>query len=229
MNESPENEILSCWEKNAEPWVTAVRDGQIESRLAVTNRAILDAIYLTQPKTVLDVGCGEGWLVRALDELGVNCLGVDGVGALIEAARMAGGGRFETLSYEQVSDQRIHETFDLVVCNFSLLGDQSVSDLFKRVPSLLNEGGSLVVQTLHPNAVSGGEGYESGWRAGSWAGFDDQFCDPAPWYFRTMAGWRELFEGAGFQLTATVEPLNPGTQIPASVVFTAVFRGVDNH
>ena len=57
--------------------------------------------YLGRPgRNGLDVGCGEGWLARALGPLGIRVHGFDAVPQLIEAARRAGGGTFERLSYE---------------------------------------------------------------------------------------------------------------------------------
>jgi len=87
-----DTEIIDSWNKNAAPWVTAVRDGEIESRLLVTNRAIVEAVRSRAPASGIDIGCGEGWLVRALD--GIAMTGVDVVPGLVDAARAAGGGIF---------------------------------------------------------------------------------------------------------------------------------------
>jgi 2-polyprenyl-3-methyl-5-hydroxy-6-metoxy-1,4-benzoquinol methylase len=219
MNKSSDQKIVDSWEKNVKPWVTAVREGEIESRLLVTNKAIIDAVLERAPETVLDVGCGEGWLVRELAKAGVNSLGVDVVPELIEYAKKEGGGRFRSLSFEELSPDILKEKFDVIVCNFSLLGDESVIHLFQQAPSLLNEGGSIIVQTIHPVAGCEEGKYEDGWREGSWAGFSDKFCDPAPWYFRTLETWKALFVENGFRLSEILQPLNPKTKMPASVVF----------
>jgi len=67
--------IIESWRKNAAPWTNAVREGQIESRRLVTNQAIIDAVISRAPRTALDIGCGEGWLVRALAERGIQTTG----------------------------------------------------------------------------------------------------------------------------------------------------------
>jgi hypothetical protein len=59
--------ITDSWTNNTDPWTVAVRSGEIESRRLVTNQAIIDAVRSRSPRTGIDIGCGEGWLVRALE------------------------------------------------------------------------------------------------------------------------------------------------------------------
>src|SRR5690606_8793522 len=82
--------ILEAWRANAAPWTDAVRAGRIASRRQVTDRAIIDAVSAQRPHTVLDVGCGEGWLARALATRGMTVTGIDAVPALVEQARAGG-------------------------------------------------------------------------------------------------------------------------------------------
>ena len=213
--------ILDAWQRNAAPWTAAVRGRQIESRRLVTDRAIVDAVFGRAPRSVLDLGCGEGWLARALAAQGVRVIGVDAVPALVARAREAGGGDFRVASYEDVIAGRLALTVDAVVCNFSLLGEASVEGLLGALAALLAPGGSLLIQTLHPAVACGEQPYEDGWRQGSWAGFAGDFADPAPWYFRTLASWLRLLSRHGWRLLELREPLHPQTQRPASVIFVA--------
>lgn len=219
MTTYSEKNIVESWFENAKPWLTAIRNNEIESRTQVTNKAIVDAILTKEPKTVLDIGCGEGWLARELNKTGINTLGIDVIPELVDAANKEGGGTFKLLSYEDLASGVIKEKFDVIVCNFSLLGNESVTDIFTTVPSMLNDDGFFIIQTIHPVTGCGEDDYKDGWRQGSWAGFSDKFNKPAPWYFRTLETWKILFRSNGFELSEILEPLNPKTQIAASVIF----------
>ena len=86
MKKYPEQQIVASWHKNVTPWIAAIHKGEIESRVLVTNKAIIDAIVSRSPKTLLDIGCGEGWLVRELTGRGIDALGVDVVPEFIAFA-----------------------------------------------------------------------------------------------------------------------------------------------
>jgi 2-polyprenyl-3-methyl-5-hydroxy-6-metoxy-1,4-benzoquinol methylase len=213
--------IVESWRNNAHAWTSAVREQRIDSRALVTDRAIVDAVLARVPRLVLDIGCGEGWLARRLAGRGIQVLGVDVVAELIAHASAAGGGEFRVASYEQLAAGALDFTADAAVCNFSLLGHESVDTLFAAMHALLRPHGVVIIQTLHPVVACGQRPYQDGWREGSWAGFSVDFTDPAPWYFRTLASWLALLRTHGLRLLELREPIDPRTQQPASVIFIA--------
>jgi len=219
MTNTREDKILNTWFKNATPWIKAVRNNEIQSRVLITNKSILECILKESPAHVLDVGCGEGWLVRALSSQGINAIGIDIVPELINSALDKNKGDYRLLSYKDISRGKIEETFDVIVCNFSLLGNDSVNDLFKKIPFMLNKSGRLIIQTIHPLSLSANNADEDGWIKGSWQGFSHHFTDPAPWYFRTLEGWKKLFNVNQLKITEMLEPVNPKTGEPASIIF----------
>ncbi|MDR4461218.1 MAG: methyltransferase domain-containing protein [Nitrospirales bacterium] len=200
MKEYTDRHIITSWQKNAQPWINIIRDGGIESRVLVTNHAIIDAIRSQEPKSVLDIGCGEGWLVRVLENVGIHAVGVDVSLDCITYAQNAGPGKFTAISYEEISKENVNEKFDVVVCNFSCWGTKVSIIIFNLVPSILHRHGSFIVQTLHPIVACGEEPYEDGWRAGSWDGFSKQFHDPHPGILGRLIPGRPFFKGADLRL-----------------------------
>ena len=223
MNIEPlsDGKIIEAWKRNAGPWTNAVRAGEIESRRSVTDSAILDAVLACRPRTVIDLGCGEGWLALAIQQNGIEVTAMDAVPALALAAKQAGVVDSRVMSYEEIAEGQLKLSADVVVCNFSLLGKESVDGLLRAIPTLLKPDGALIVQTLHPLVSCGDLPYIDGWRAGSWAGFSAEFSDAPPWYFRTLGTWLELIRTSGLTLHALHEPVDPRTGRPASVVFRA--------
>lgn len=218
--------ILDAWHQNARPWTQAVRQGTIASRVLVTDAAIVQTVRAYHqaplPAPVIDLGCGEGWLARALAAQGLDVLGLDAVPALIEQAHAAGGGAdYRVVSYEDIVQARFTARAQMVVCNFSLLGGEIVEALCRALLSWLAPSGRLVIQTLHPLIACGELPYVDGWRPGSWAGCEGAFGAPAPWYFRTLGSWLRLLADVGFVLLEMREPLHPQTKRPASVILVA--------
>ncbi len=216
-------QILATWQINAQAWAEAIDQQTIESRQLVTNQSIEDAILLHSPKSLLDVGCGEGWLCRSMAAKGIRCVGVDAIPALIDMAKEKGGADYFVYSYADLIAEHFApvQPFDVVVINFALFeDDETLKALFTSLLPLINENGFLIIQTLHPVVACGDLPYEDGWREGSWAGFSNQFTQPAPWYFRTIPSWQKLFADAKYAIVEMKEPIHPVSKLPASLIFT---------
>lgn len=226
----PSERLRNSWDDNASAWTTAVREGRIPSRRAGTDAAIVAACNRYEAARVLDVGCGEGWLARALASPGRDVLGVDGSAGLIAAATAAENAlardpgtsapaRFEVASYETIaaSPGAASGPFDLVVCNFALL-DEDLVPLLRALGRRLDERGTLLIQTVHSWMAMGDAPYGSGWREETFASFDVPFPAPMPWYYRTLGAWTEALQGAGLAVRRIEEPVHPETGRPLSLL-----------
>ena len=218
--------ITRSWLANAQAWTGIVRSDGIASRRQGTNAAIVEAVAGLAPATLLDVGCGEGWLCRTLSARGIEAVGIDVSRPLVDAARAAGGGRFEAMAYEDLAAAAPGlGRFEAVACNFALL-DEDLAPLLQAVHGLLAPGGRLVVQTVHPWGACGDEPYRDGWRLETFEGFGAQvFPEAMPWYFRTLASWHAALAAAGFRLVALREPSHPDTGRPLSLLMACVSAG----
>lgn len=221
---SPESTLLQSWQRNAQAWIEAVRGGAIDSRVQVTDGAVLLAILGRQPERVLDLGCGEGWLLRVLAERGIAAVGVDGDATLVEAARTAGSSPVHLATYQQLVEATVDigRDYNLICANFALL-HQDIIPLLAAMRALLAPGGALAIQTLHPWSAAAGD-YQDGWREETFAGFKGQW-QPMPWYFRTLSSWLNALDMAGFQLASLQEPQHPQSPVPQSLLLVAERRG----
>ena len=212
--------LRTSWDANSTLWTEAVREGRIPSRKAATDAAIVEAVLdgLPMAGRVLDVGCGEGWLARALHELGATVHGVDGSAALVEAARASGGGTFEHVDYRAASGDpaRLGGPYDAAVFNFALLDDDVVG-ILSAARRALDAGGRVLVQTVHP--LTADAPYADGWRRESFADLGDAF-EPMPWFFRTVGSWVRTLRSAGLVVTDLREPAHAETGAPLSLLWT---------
>ncbi|MCP2072447.1 UNVERIFIED_ORG: SAM-dependent methyltransferase [Pseudomonas lini] len=215
-----ESTLLQSWHHNAQSWIEAIRTGAIESRRTVTDQAILLAVLSRQPERVLDLGCGEGWLLRALTDRSIEAVGVDGDATLVDAARAAGSSPVHLASYEALVETQVDigNGYNLICANFALL-HQDIIPLLAAMNALLAPGGALVIQTLHPWTVAAGD-YQDGWREETFAGFAGQWHS-MPWYFRTLSSWLNALDMAGFHLVGLQEPQHPQSPVPQSLLLVA--------
>jgi 2-polyprenyl-3-methyl-5-hydroxy-6-metoxy-1,4-benzoquinol methylase len=214
--------MLRSWDTNADAWTDAVRERRIASRRAGTDAAILAAVLRGKPASVLDVGCGEGWLARGLAPEGCRVVGIDASQALITAATLLGAGTFAAMTYAEIGAHAaaLGAPFDVAVCNFSLL-EAELAPQLAALRGVLEANGRLVIQTVHPWVANGSEAYVDGWREETFASFGAGFAAPMPWYFRTLASWVEVVGAAGFRIVRIDEPVDAESGRPLSLLIEA--------
>ncbi len=215
----PEQQIQQSWQANADAWIEAIQYNKIESRRAATDEAIMQAVLRYKPRRVLDVGCGEGWLTRALANRCIEVVGVDGCRALVDRAREKGGGCFRAIGYDEIiADPAIlGQSYDGIVCNFSLLGEE-IGDLLRSLRQAIVSDGHLLIQTVHPFTAGQEQPYVDGWKTETFDNFGGAFREPMPWYFRTVSSWFQQVSKAGWRVCECEEPTHPQTQIPLSML-----------
>ncbi len=221
-----EQQIKQSWEANAEAWIRAIDQNQIESRRAATDEAILQALLRYKPRRVLDVGCGEGWLTRALANRGVEVVGVDGCAVLVDRAILKGGGYFRAIGYDEIiADPAIlGQPYDGIVCNFSLLGEE-IGDLLRSLRKAIVSDGHLLIQTVHPFTACQEQPYVDGWKTETFDNFGGAFREPMPWYFRTVSSWFQEVSESGWRVCEFNEPTHPQTKIPLSMLLICQSHG----
>lgn len=217
------NSIKSSWNENAKEWIALLNRQGIPSR-KITNKAILSTAlqYCCEGK-VLDLGCGEGWLTRALGNHGIDLIGVDATLALIDSARLKSNHPFHQISYEEIVDGKKIDgaPFQSIICNYCLYKKEETAHLIKTLPTLLNDHGRIIIQTVHPfNLCKDNQPYQSRWIDNAWHGLDGNFTAPHAWYARSISDWISVFHQSSLVLEDIIETTTD-QENPLSVIFVA--------
>ena len=114
---------------------------------------ILNKVKECQPTSVIDVGTGDGRMVRELNLAlpGKHIVGVDYSHRAINLAR-ALNPSLNFLS-QDITTQAVNDQFDLVtlVEVFEHIPTETANDFVAALPNLLNENGQLLVTVPHKN------------------------------------------------------------------------------
>lgn len=218
--------IIQSWKANAANWITIIEGNGIESRKLATNKAIVDEVCNAEAVSILDIGCGEGWLAKELSVKGMDVTGIDVIPELVEKARQQVRGEFIVASYEDIYLRKIlfSKFFDAIVINFALIAKESAENLLASLPAYLSPTGKLFIQTLHLYSRKAAGDYTSGWKDSSWDGLGSQFTMPYQWFFRTLEDWLKLLDKSGFSKVKITNVLHPNTGSPLSVIFECAAR-----
>ena len=213
-------DIKTSWEINAEEWIKVIDQNEIASR-QFTNEAILNVLFKSKAQKILDVGCGEGWLTRAITKMGKVGVGMDCTVSLLENARTKGNETYYNLSYDDlIEGSKIPETlFDAAVFNFCIYQNEELVPLLQEVKKSLTPNGEIIIQTLHPFFLIQNQlPYTSQWISDSWKGLPGNFSQGHSWYARTFERWFADFEKAGLTIGDIIE-VNNQVVNPISVIF----------
>lgn len=145
--------VSDAYSKNAEFWITIIRDKLDPYQTQVTDPALLDLIGDCHGLEILDAGCGEGYLSRELIRRGAEHVdGVDTCAEFITAARS---------HPEQAPSTSFHladvaalplpdRSVDLVVANRLPNGIATPERRFLEFARVLRPSGRLIVLGMHP-------------------------------------------------------------------------------
>ena len=199
--------ILRSWQANSQSWIATIDQSEIASRQVATNAAIVAAIQAHHPERILDVGCGEGWLSRAIYAPGLTVIGVDGVESLVKnATEKAGGPQYACFDYEAIRQGQLPPWphFELIVFNFALFEEEPTFALLEQLKTVLAPDGHLLIQTIGLS-----EQEAAGWRTEDWRSMKTKYPAPFPWYYRSREDWEKELSQNGWEIRAFTSVLHP--------------------
>ena len=177
-------EVFSEWAEKGKD--IGMEKGHASAVEDMINFAIQDRINLERNFSFLDLGCGNGWVVRRVetDPLCVRAVGIDGAKQMIEKATQ-GDSKSEYL-HKNIDTYSSPDKFDLIHSMEVLYYLENPALTVKKIAdSWLNEGGRL---------IAGVDLYYENQESHSW---EDRVGTKM--MMLKEAEWMEIFSSAGLQ------------------------------
>ncbi len=204
------------YDQFAKRYAALVRDGALKSIVGPLAERLLGIAGEVEGKRVLDAGCGEGHLARALARRGARVLAIDASPRLIELARRADPDAGLGIEYAVVDLSqplpRYRGTFALALGNLVLDDIADHRGFAAGMAEVLESRGRLVLSLNNPySAVLRGKVasyFESG-AVGTYAGLRSAGVD-VPFHHRTLEEYIAAFGEAWLLLRRLFDVRRPG-------------------
>jgi SAM-dependent methyltransferase len=209
---------MNVWNQVADSWICHMRQ-RPEAAMARENMLLpplLDLIGAVEGRTVLDAGCGEGFLSRILARQGAKVTGVDVSTLLLEEARREEEREPLKITYLQrsVADLQDVGNFDVVVSCLVLPIISDYKDAIREASRVLRTGGIFVAAFTHPCFDGVGPGMvkrasgEVRWSVNRYmAEVEGRAAHGAPTYHRPLSSYMSTAFEENFTLTGFREPI----------------------
>lgn len=181
-------------------WASDGRDLQLERGHAYSVDAIIRTLPLEKPFSFLDVGCGNGWVVRrmAAHPLCTRAAGIDKSPEMIRNAAARKASPIE--EYHAVSlEEWEAPPFRIAFSMESLYYAESMPAAISKVYSLLEPGGVFACGT---------DFYAENPDTAGWADAMD-----VPMHMHSESEWEAMFREAGFARTGISRIRKPGDPV----------------
>jgi ubiquinone/menaquinone biosynthesis C-methylase UbiE len=227
MNES----IRDQWEKNAAAFSELIGGEGTPHHKRILNPCVERLLGNVKNKTLLDAGCGEGYLSRYYARKGAVVTGIDISPKLIETAEKQGADVNYRVADVCNLDEFQNESFDLVMSNLVLLNIPCLEDALKEFCRVLKPHGELVFSIVHPafnfygpgSWQMGNKDSDTNRRRGIYFKVDQYFEEkeyqrywktrtgenfpvPISFFHRTLSTYLNTLSRIGFQLIEFAEP-----------------------
>lgn len=227
--------IRDDWESIASSWISLIRpEGTLHHRF-ILNPCINELLEPISGCTILDAGCGEGYLTRKLAFKGAKVVGVDFSSLMIEKCKQAIPEPLASQIEYYCADIRqmsflADASVDKILANlcFPNLETKAVQETLVEFQRVLKPTGWLVFSILHPCFEAGLGGWEigeknsSGRREGKffkadhyflersyeqlWKSPEGPFPQPLAFVHRTLETYFVLLSASAFSVDLLREP-----------------------
>jgi SAM-dependent methyltransferase len=144
--------IAEEWDRIAEERNRQIRSGLDDSMSNVLAPAVLNLLDRTSTHTIVDIGCGTGWLTARLSAVAGSVIGIDVSKHSIELARREPpkhNVEYVWDEFESFSQSR-GGVFTVAIANMTLITVLHLDPFIKAVSHVLQESGHFVLTIAHP-------------------------------------------------------------------------------
>lgn len=219
MTKGDTKETQEFWDSVADDWNIQVGDEGDSNRILNSDPVLWQFAGDVTGISVLDAGCGTGYLSRKLSRRGARVIGIDFSEKMIGIACAKAPAidfRVDSCSsLKTVEDGSI----DMVITNYVLMDTPALLETMQAFNRVLKAGGAAVAIFSHPCFPQGcatvsvaGDDIQYNWPFSyfqprkhidpPWAHFTSEFI----WYHRPLSDYWKAFRAAGFDVEDFEEP-----------------------
>lgn len=213
------DDLCAEWDGVCEKREQVIESGKDISLLSVTAPWLLGSILGESPKTVLDAGCGTGYVSSLVAPHVDSCIGIDASKKSISIARRKY--RCPNLDFQVSTIAGFESTqqFDLCLSNMALTSDPLWIESIARIYRLLKPHGALMVMIAHPCFWPRYWGFQNE----KWFNYNDEIyiehdfsislvksLGKTTYIHRPLTQYFEGITSAGFQIEKIEEPYPVG-------------------
>ena len=126
-------------------------------RNEILDKALIRNIGEIKNKTLLDLGCGQGYLSKIITSEGTNIIGIDISENLIEIANKRYKKEGTSFVVGNIEEKLPFEdnTFDTTISNMVFMDIENPKKTIKEIVRVTKNGGTFIFSVLHPIFTSG--------------------------------------------------------------------------
>jgi ubiquinone/menaquinone biosynthesis C-methylase UbiE len=173
--------------KTFDSWAASGRSELMEKEHSKNVLKFLNSISFSKPFTFLDVGCGNGWVVRKISQLD-NCkkaVGIDKSKKMILKANLEKKSNNESYVVSDIISWKYHGKFDYIFSMESLYYSSPMEAALKKIYKLLKPKGQFFCGT---------DFYKDNKATTQWAKMMNLPLD-----LRSKNQWKKMFDDVGFK------------------------------